>query len=146
MARRFIARQKAGFNEAEQSEIAKQVLGLLTDARFAELFAPGSRAEVPIVGHVNGRTVNGVVDRLTVTQDTVLIADYKTNRPAPANVDNIAIRYRGYVRQLALYREVLKKIYPGRTIRAALVWTDTPSLMEIPTENLHASLEDLTSP
>jgi ATP-dependent helicase/nuclease subunit A len=146
MARRFIARQKAEFSEAEQSEIARQVLGLLTDTRFAELFAPGSRAEVPIVGRVNGRTVNGVVDRLVVTQDAVLIADYKTNRPAPANVDNIANRYRGYVRQLALYREVLKKIYPGRAVRAALVWTDTPSLMEIPTEKLHAALEDLTSP
>jgi ATP-dependent helicase/nuclease subunit A len=146
MTRRFIARQKSGFSEAEQSEIAAQVLGLLTNSRFAELFAPGSRAEVPIVGRVNGRTVNGVVDRLVVMPDAVLIADYKTNRPAPAKLAEIADRYKGYVRQLALYRAVLERLYPGRNIRAALVWTDTPSLMEIPTENLHAALKDLTSP
>ena len=60
---------------------------MLDDARFAALFAPGSRAEVPIVGtrHIGGETiaVSGQVDRLVVTPDAVLIADYKTNRPAP---------------------------------------------------------------
>ena len=56
-----------------------------TTLRFAPLFAPGSRAEVPIVGAARrARPVpSGVVDRLVVTPDAVLIADYKTNRPAP---------------------------------------------------------------
>ena len=40
--------------------------------------------------------------------------------------------HRGYVRQLALYRAVLRGIYPGRTIRAALIWTDKAALMDIP--------------
>ena len=35
-----------------------------------------------------------------------------------------------YVEQLALYRAVLGRIYPGRTVRAALVWTEGPALME----------------
>ena len=56
------------------------------------LFAPGSRAEVPIVGRrIGGRAVvSGQVDRLAVTPDAVLIADYKTNRPAPTTSDEAA--------------------------------------------------------
>ena len=49
-ARRHIERQDTDFSAAERDEIAAQVLAMLDDARFAALFAPGSRAEVPIVG------------------------------------------------------------------------------------------------
>ncbi len=145
-ARRFIARQNTDFSEAEQDEIASQALGMLADPRFAELFAPGSRAEVPIVGLVDGRIVTGVVDRLVVAPDAVLIADYKTNRPAPTSLAEIQERYPGYVAQLALYRAVLMRLYPGRPVRAALVWTDLPGLVEIPAEILDAALAGLTSP
>ena len=93
----------------------------MADPRFAALFSPGSRAEVPIVGHHGGRDVNGVVDRLVVTSDAVRIADYKTNRRVPQFVETQEL-YQGYIEQLALYRAVLKKLYPDRPIRAALVW------------------------
>ncbi len=94
-----------------------------SDPRFAELFAPGSRAEVPIVGRLthSGGTiaVSGQVDRLVVTADAVLIADYKTNRPAAAAPRRGA---GGYVAQLALYRAVLAPALPrqGRPRRPDL--------------------------
>ena len=100
---------------------------------------------MPIIGRVGGRPVNGVVDRLVVTDETVLIADYKTNRPAPRSLDEAANRHPGYLVQLALYRAVLARLYPGRAIRAALLWTETPELMEIPALRLDAALENLTS-
>jgi ATP-dependent helicase/nuclease subunit A len=145
-ARRYIARQKTDFSDAERDQIVAQVTTVLSDPRFAALFSSGSRAEVPIVGRVNGRTVTGVVDRLIVATDAILIADYKTNRPAPRSVAEIADRYQGYIRQLALYRAVLTKLYPGRPIRAALVWTDIAELVEIPAEALDAAVATLTSP
>ena len=74
-----------------------------------------------------------------VTPDEVLIADYKTNRPAPNSLAETKKRYADYVRQLALYRAVLMRLYPGRPVRAALVWTDTPDLMEIPAAELDAA-------
>ena len=77
-------------------------------------------------------TVTGVVDRLVVTPDAVLIADYKTNRPAPRSLAETQQRYQGYIKQLALYRAVLTRLYPDRPVRAALVWTDVPDLGEIP--------------
>jgi ATP-dependent helicase/nuclease subunit A len=37
---------------------------------------------------------------------------------------------------LAAYRLALREIYPGRLVRAALLWTDGPRLMEIPADVL----------
>jgi hypothetical protein len=50
-----------------------------------------------------------------------------------------------YVGQLALYRAVLARLYPDRTVRAALVWTETMELMEIPGDRLDAALAELVS-
>ncbi len=73
--------------------------------------------------------VSGQIDRLAVTDGTVLIVDYKTNRPPPSRVDDVAAVY---LRQLATYRDLLRQIYPGRAVRAALLWTDGPTLMPVP--------------
>ena len=45
-----------------------------------------------------------------MTDAAVLIADYKTNRPAPQRIEDVP---RAYVRQLALYRAVLGRALPG---------------------------------
>ncbi len=132
----------------ERGAIAEQVLRVLAEPRFAALFGSGSRAEVPIVGRVarpdgTAVMVSGQVDRLAVTGDAVLIADYKTDRPAPRRIGDVPPAYVG---QLALYRAVLQRLYPTRDIRAALVWTETPDLMEIPAADLDAALAALTSP
>ena len=52
----------------------------------------------------------------------------------------------GYVAQLALYRAVLAKLYPGKAIRAALVWTEVPDLMEVSAAAMDAALAAVTSP
>ena len=96
---------------------------------------------MPIVGRLGAALVSGQVDRLAVTHDTVLIGDYKTNRPAPRHLDDALNNHRTYLRQLALYRRVLRNIYPRRDIRAALIWTDIPSLMDIPAEMLDRALD-----
>jgi len=45
-----------------------------------------------------------------------------------------------YRRQLALYRALLGGIWPGRTVRAFLLWTAAPLLMEIDAETLDRSM------
>jgi ATP-dependent helicase/nuclease subunit A len=143
-ARRHLDRTAAEFSTEERETILEQTLLLLEDPRFAQLFLPGSRAEVAIVGRLNDGTlaVSGQVDRLAVTSDSVLIADYKTNRPAPRRLAEVP---GAYVRQLALYRAVLGELYPDKRIRAALVWTDVPDLMEISDASLDAALATVTS-
>jgi ATP-dependent helicase/nuclease subunit A len=100
---------------------------------LAPLFGPDSLAEVPLVGLVGGRALAGQIDRLVVGEDRVLIVDYKTMRPAPLAEDGVAPIY---LRQLASYRAALARIYPGREIRCALLWTEGPHLMPISAERL----------
>ena len=85
--------------------------------------------------------VSGQIDRLVVTPTEVLIVDYKTNHAPP---DAVAEAPPGYVRQLALYRAVLQKLYPQLPVRAALLWTETPDLMEISTPALDAQLASMS--
>jgi len=144
-ARRYLARAGARFDAAERDAFLAKARSVLADARFAALFAPGSRAEVPIVGRLArpGRTplaVSGQIDRLAITAEAVLIADYKTNHPAPRTLAEVPA---AYVAQLALYRAVLQKLYPGRPVRAVLIWTDVPDLMEVPAASLEAALRGL---
>jgi ATP-dependent helicase/nuclease subunit A len=143
----FLARAGTAFSMDERNRFVGQTLAIFADPRFAELFAPGSRAEVPIVGRLRSTRgseilVSGQIDRLAITPHAVLIADYKTNRDPPANVDAAP---QAYVGQLALYRAVLSKIYPDRPIRAALVWTELLDLMELPGDVLDQALVRITS-
>jgi len=139
-AEHYLARAGKDLNDAERGAIMRLVQGVLDDARFAALFAPGSHAELPIAGRVGERPVVGQVDRLVVGADAVLIADYKTNSPAPRTLAEATDRHADYITQLALYRAVLSSLYPGRPVRAALVWTEGPELMEIPAEAMDAAL------
>ncbi len=145
-ARRHLARNGRIFSPEEHEAMLEQVRRVLDDPRFSELFSVGSRAEVSIVGRLmldgHSVAVSGQVDRLAVTADSVLIADYKTNRPAPGRIDDVPP---AYVAQLALYRAVLAQLYPGKNVRAALIWTDVPDLMEVSAAALDAELAALAS-
>jgi ATP-dependent helicase/nuclease subunit A len=143
-AHRHLARAATLFSVEEHDAMVEQVRLVLEDPRFGDLFGADSRAEVPIVGRVavGGRAiaVSGQVDRLAITAGGVLIADYKTNRPAPRRPSEVPP---AYVRQLALYRSVLARIYPDRPVRAALIWTEVPDLMEISAPELDRALTSL---
>lgn len=118
-----------GLETSAALAIANEVSDILDHTAFAPLFAPGSKAEVPIVGLIGeSRALSGQVDRLVVTETEVLVADYKTNRRPPAADEAIPDLY---VRQMAAYRLALACIYPHHRIRCALVWTDGPALREI---------------
>jgi len=126
--------------EAERADIITEAFQVIDHADFAPLFATGSRAEVSIAGKVSDLDVVGSIDRLVITSDSVLILDYKTNKPPPKREADVAPLY---MRQMALYRAVLSQIYPSHAIRCALVWTDEPRLMELSASLLDAALQDV---
>ncbi|EKS33150.1 double-strand break repair helicase AddA [Afipia clevelandensis] len=135
------------FSEEECIALARQVIALIETPAFAPVFGQGSRAEVSVAGRVPraGRPpalVSGQIDRLVVTPNEVLIVDYKTNHAPPAAVADAP---QAYVRQLALYRDVLRRLYPGHDVRCLLLWTETAALMEIPASALDAELQSLVS-
>ena len=101
---------------------------------------------MPIVGRLQATAkrlrVSGQVDRFVVTPSSVLIGDFKTNRPAPRSLAEVP---KPYIRQLALYRAVLSQLYPDKAIRAALIWTETIDFMELSVETLDRALAQITS-
>lgn len=115
--------------------VVTEVLRVLESPDSAFLFGPQSRAEVPVSGIVGGRVLSGQIDRLAVSDDTVWIADYKTNRQQPDSTEGVDA---AYLRQLAAYRAALQPIYPDKRIKALLVWTNTPAIMPIPDTLLDA--------
>jgi ATP-dependent helicase/nuclease subunit A len=138
----YLARNADQWIAGDREALAAEVLALIEEPRFAAVFASGSHAEVAIVGRLDlpGRPtalVSGQIDRLVVTPAEVLIVDYKTNHAPPQLAAEAPTTY---VRQLALYRAVLQKLYPSLPVRAALLWTETPDLMEISASALDAAL------
>jgi len=132
-ARRFLALPAHSLRAEEQDELRRETLAVLRQPEFAAIFGPGSQAEVPLVGLVEGHVLSGQIDRLVVEETRVLIVDFKTLRSPPATEAEVSPLY---LRQLALYRAALARIYPGHEIRCALLWTEGPRLMPISPERL----------
>ncbi|MSO54932.1 MAG: double-strand break repair helicase AddA [Rhodospirillales bacterium] len=136
-AERFLARPILELDAKLQGEILAETLAVLEDPALAPVFGPGSRAEVPIVGLIGDRALSGQVDRLLVTDDAIMVVDYKTNRDPPATVQESPATY---LRQMAAYRAALRLVYPDRPITNVLLWTVGPRSMTIPDDLLDRHL------
>ena len=146
-ATEFVAKRGGGLSSAVCSSIVKETLAILSDPSFEPLFAAASRAEVPISALLPRPTglgpalrLSGKIDRIAVSGTEVLIVDYKTNRPPPLTPEAVAP---AYLYQLAAYVLALKEIYPEHSVRAALLWSDGPRLMEIPRSMIEQYMERL---
>ena len=142
-ARDFLAHD-ISLSEARRDEILTVTHAVLNDPAFEQVFAPGGRAEAAIIGTApelpDGMIINGRIDRLVITETEILIVDFKTDRPAPAEASNIGA---SYLAQMAAYRAVLRRAWPNRTVRCALLWTDGPKLMPLPDALLDDAITSL---
>jgi ATP-dependent helicase/nuclease subunit A len=136
-AARIVASAAPDQAQAIAAAIVAEALAVLADPEAAAIFHPAGLAEAPIVGQLGGRPVNGVIDRLVVRPQDVWLADFKTDR-APAASPEVAPPK--YIRQLAIYRALLRGMFPDRKVRCALVWTATPSVMVLPDALLDQAL------
>jgi ATP-dependent helicase/nuclease subunit A len=119
-ARRYLDRPGNGLPAGSVASVVGEIMRILDHPQLAPLFGPGSKAEVPLTGVVEDHVVGGLVDRLAVLPDRVLLADFKTNRKPPDSDADTPVLY---LRQMALYRAVLRAIFPDRRVICALVWT-----------------------
>ncbi|HBS31483.1 MAG TPA: double-strand break repair helicase AddA, partial [Parvularcula sp.] len=130
---RLARRMGAGLSDERIAALIAEAQRVLDDPQFAPVFAPAGLAEAAIGGATRGLALSGQIDRLVILKDRILLVDYKTNRPPPARVEDVAP---GYLAQLAAYRALLQEIYPGRPVEAALLWTYDARLMPVPTDAL----------
>lgn len=142
-ARNYLA-QFSDISAAMKTSIETEVMAILENPDYAHFFGPGSRAEVDLAGQGLGLPehlrLNGQIDRLAVTDDTVYIIDYKSNRPPPTRIDDVPDIYWG---QMVAYREMIRLTHPGHAIVCALLWTDGPELMILPDERLDRALTQI---
>jgi ATP-dependent helicase/nuclease subunit A len=109
-----------------REECICEAQAVIAHPEFAFLFAEGSLAEVPVAGcvDIDGKkiAVSGQIDRLHIGDKDVWIADFKSNRVPGSQIPS------RYLRQMQLYRLLLKAIYPEKTIHCALLWTALPRI------------------
>jgi len=112
--------------EEQGEDTIEAVLRVIAMPALADLFGLESRAEVSVAGRAllpSGArvAVSGRVDRIAVTDASVLVADFKTG--VPPEVTPAA-----HLTQMALYRAALAPLWPQRRMRMLLIWTSGPSV------------------
>lgn len=125
-----------------RATIVADALQLLAAPALAGLFAPDALAEVPVAGSIrlpdgDARAVSGRIDRLAVTADSVVVADFKTTARPSQTADAIPVTT---IAQLAAYAALMREIYPGRQVRALAIYTASLTCFELDAGRLDAAL------
>jgi ATP-dependent helicase/nuclease subunit A len=137
-AHRLLTTIAGDLPQATRDALAAEAVAVIGHAQCAMLFGAGSRAELPVFARIETEDgpfeVSGRIDRLIETEDAIWIADFKTDATPPAQPPP------AYVRQLALYRAAVVRLYPDKPVRAHVVWTVKAQMQEIPSSRLDEAL------
>jgi ATP-dependent helicase/nuclease subunit A len=129
VADRWLA-QSAGVDDgAMRAELIKSALTVIDDPAYAALFSADALAEAPIAGVVGGDVIAGTVDRLIVTERSVMLVDFKTGRRVPLSPAACPVPH---LRQMAAYYALLSAIFPDKAVVAALLYTAGPMMHILP--------------
>ena len=106
----------AWWHEARTVIAAPALRELFDPSRFEQAWN-----EVPLHYRQGTCNVHGIVDRLILQSDQVIVVDYKTHRHATsAELDRLAATY---LPQLRLYVEGVRRLWPQHRIRPLLLFT-----------------------
>ncbi len=143
-ARRYAERAARFWPSAEREDLILCVLSVLDHPDLQAVFSGHSRAEVSIMGTLMlggcEYAISGRIDRMAVSDDEVTVLDYKTNRRPPDREVDVPLTHRT---QLALYREILRPLYPQHRFRCVLAYTETGGVISLSPEILDRSLAEL---
>lgn len=100
--------------------------------QFRTLFDPACYRqawnEVPLQYSEKGCAVYGLIDRLVLLDDEVIIVDYKTHRQAVNG--RLASLAAPYASQMAYYAAGVRRLWPGKRVRPLLLFTATGASIE----------------
>lgn len=113
--------------------IWQEVARVMDDPDLALLFGPDALAEAPVTGLIGPQVVSGIIDRMVILPDRILLVDFKTGARVPQQVADVPLAYR---KQMAAYAEVLQRAFPTHRIEAALLYTSAPRLLRLSPEDL----------
>ncbi len=143
-AERYLRSALPFADRSVRQDLQDKVFAVLNDERLFPIFADTAQAEVNVMGVLtleNGDfAVSGRIDRLAVDDNRVLVADFKTNRNAPENQAAIP---EDHGTQMAIYREILKPLYPGRSIECCLIYTSNGRVFMLDQNEMEHHLDRL---
>lgn len=129
VADRWLA-QSAGVEDSViRAELIQSALTVIDDPAYAALFSADALAEAPIAGVVGGDVIAGTVDRLIVTERSVMVVDFKTGRRVPPLPAACPVPH---LRQMAAYYALLSMIFPDKAVIAAILYTAGPTMHILP--------------
>ena len=138
------APQLLGLDPEDALPFLQEAQAVLNSAALGAFFADNALEEVPLTAEIEGMGLfYGVVDRLIISETTVLAVDFKTNRVVPSAASAVP---EGLLRQMGAYRAMLTRIYPEHVIKTAILWTANASLMELDAELTSAAFGRVPAP
>ncbi|OOG23871.1 DNA helicase UvrD [Thioalkalivibrio denitrificans] len=110
----------------ELADWLAEARAVLAAPALADVFEPRDRSldycEVPLQYTApDGRTVYGIIDRLRVTPEHILLVDYKTHRVADEQQARRVAQ--AYAEPMVLYAEGVRRLWPGREVECRLLFT-----------------------
>lgn len=127
-----------------RQQAAHEALSVIDHPDFRHLFAQAALTEAELAGELtvagNGSLALGQVDRVIWLEGEYLVLDYKTGLYVPHTVEEAPL---AHLAQVALYRHMLARILTDRPVRAALLYTRGPALLELPGHALDTVMADL---
>ncbi len=117
-----IIKNEAFLNKESKIEILEMISKFLLSKQFEDLFSEEIKCEVPIIGEVNNQIINARIDLLVITENSILIIDYKTDKVVP---DVISLEY---LQQLKIYKKLMKDLYPNHQVGSAILWLESLKL------------------
>ena len=120
------------FDDSELKKLSSQAQQLIADSNFEFLFSPqhyvNAYKEVAITYRSdNGQINQGIIDRLVETEKELWIVDFKTQ----AVEQNEEQQAQSFSKQLAYYEIGVRKMWPQKKIRKAILFTETHELVEL---------------
>jgi len=143
-ALRFLMHAAPELSGASRHQLASEALKVIAHPACAEIFESGSLAEAELIAAIsegNRRIeIPARLDRLRVTQGSVVFADFKSDFAVPPSLGDISEHY---IRQLASYGLALAQAFPSHKQRAFLIFTDAPRVFEVPQESIESAQQAL---
>ncbi|MDH5409088.1 MAG: UvrD-helicase domain-containing protein [Gammaproteobacteria bacterium] len=135
-ARQLTQQQLSGsLSEDEFNDCWQEATGLISDNNLGFLFDSNKYKqaynEVPVCYQSGNKTVNGIIDRLVISEDKIVIVDYKTHQQSSeVELDKLTQHYQP---QMRYYIEGIEKLWPDASIQAMILFTHSKTIRAIST-------------
>ena len=99
--------------------------------------------EYPLMVEKGSQLLTGIADLVIETADTILLVDYKTfpgYSDPTKNRESCEWRARSYSGQMALYREMLEKVYPGRKVETVIWFVVAGAVVKVESPSIKAAV------